>query len=63
VRWLLSEKAGADVGDAAALAALADRSVPPDSAARMMIAEASTGQLPALNASMLAALDDEPDDE
>jgi len=37
--------------------------VPPDSSARMMIAEASTGQLPALNASMLAALDDEPDDE
>jgi hypothetical protein len=63
VRWLLSEKAGADVGDAAALAALASRSVPPDSAAGMMIAEAATGQLPALTATMLADLDAEPDDE
>lgn len=65
VRWLLSEKAGADVGDAAALTALADRSVPPDSAAKMMIAEAPTGQLPALTAEVLAALsaETEPDDE
>jgi hypothetical protein len=63
VRWLLSGKAGADVGDAAALAALANRSVPPDSAAGMMVADASTGQLPALTVSMLAELDDEPDDE
>jgi hypothetical protein len=65
VRWLLSEKAGADVGDAAALAALANRSVPPDSAAGMMVADASTGQLPALTASMLADMDGEaePDDE
>jgi hypothetical protein len=64
VRWLLSEKAGADVGDAAALAALADRTVPPDSAAKMMIAEASTGQLPALTADLLAELsaETEPDD-
>jgi len=63
VRWLLSEQAGADVGDAVALAALATRAVPPDSAAKMMIAEASTGQLPVLTAGMLAALDgDEPDD-
>jgi Domain of unknown function (DUF4032)/Lipopolysaccharide kinase (Kdo/WaaP) family len=64
VRWLLSEKAGADVGDTAALAALADRTVPPDSAAKMMIAEASTGQLPALTADLLAELsaETEPDD-
>jgi hypothetical protein len=62
VRWLLSEKAGADIGDATALAALANRAVPPDSAAKMMIAEASTGQLPALTADVLADLDSEQDD-
>ena len=48
VRWLLSEQAGPDVGDEAALEALADRAVPPDSAAKMVVAEASTGQLRAL---------------
>src|SRR5439155_25594370 len=46
VRWLLSEQAGHDIGDAAALEALASRAVPPDSAARMAVAEAATGQLP-----------------
>ena len=50
VRWLLSEQAGHDVGDLAALDALSRRSVPPLSAAKMAIAEASTGQIPALDA-------------
>uniref|UniRef100_UPI000AEC4D69 DUF4032 domain-containing protein n=1 Tax=Aldersonia kunmingensis TaxID=408066 RepID=UPI000AEC4D69 len=43
VRWLLSEHAGADVGDETALAALArHRHVPTDSAAKMGVAEAPT---------------------
>ena len=41
VRWLLSEQAGADVGDDAAIAALPARSVPPSSAAGMAVAEAA----------------------
>jgi Domain of unknown function (DUF4032)/Lipopolysaccharide kinase (Kdo/WaaP) family len=56
VRWLLSEQAGRDVGDEAALDALAHRTVPPLSAARMAIAEASTGQLPALTPRMIENL-------
>jgi hypothetical protein len=50
VRWLLSEQAGRDVGDEAALEALARRTVPPQSAAKMLIAEAATGQFPAIPA-------------
>jgi tRNA A-37 threonylcarbamoyl transferase component Bud32 len=53
VRWLLSEQAGHDVGDAVALDALAHRSVPPDSAARMAVVEAATGQLAALTPDLL----------
>jgi hypothetical protein len=49
VRWLLSEQAGHDIGDETALAALASRSVPPLSAARMAVAEAATGTIPALH--------------
>lgn len=45
VRWILSERAGADVGDAVALAALGG-SAPTDSAAKMAVADARTGQLP-----------------
>jgi hypothetical protein len=56
VRWLLSEQAGHDVGDEAALEALAKRAVPPGSAARMAIAEAATGQLPALTPELLGEL-------
>jgi hypothetical protein len=56
VRWLLSEQAGRDVGDAVALESLARRTVPPQSAATMAIAEASTGQLPALTPHMLDEL-------
>ena len=46
VRWLLSEQAGQDVGDDAALEALARRALPARAAAQMAVAEASTGQLP-----------------
>lgn len=53
VRWLLSEQAGHDVGDEAALEALARRSVPPQAAATMAIAEAATGQLPVLTPQLL----------
>ncbi|CAA9302744.1 MAG: Chromosome segregation ATPases [uncultured Frankineae bacterium] len=42
VRWLLSEQAGYDVGDGAALDALAERRQPPDSAAMVVIAEEDT---------------------
>jgi tRNA A-37 threonylcarbamoyl transferase component Bud32 len=49
VRWLLSEEAGQDVGDDAALAALATRQPPSESAAQMMVAEAATGGFPALD--------------
>jgi Domain of unknown function (DUF4032)/Lipopolysaccharide kinase (Kdo/WaaP) family len=56
VRWLLSEQAGQDVGDAVALEALAHRSVPPDSAARMAVVEAATAQLPALTPELLAEM-------
>jgi hypothetical protein len=47
VRWLLSEQAGRDGGDATALDALARRSAPAESAATMAIAEAATAQLEA----------------
>ena len=66
VRWLLSEQAGHDVGDAAALEALAHRSVPPESAAKMAIAEAATSQLAVLSPQMLdtlAAAEDEAEEE
>ena len=48
VRWLLSEEAGQDVGDQAALAALASRQTPSESAAQMVVAETATGSFPAL---------------
>ncbi|HEY2204911.1 MAG TPA: DUF4032 domain-containing protein [Pseudonocardia sp.] len=56
VRWILSERAGADVGDAVALQALA-RGGPTDSAARMAVADAPTGQLPRLDPALLGELD------
>jgi hypothetical protein len=43
VRWLLSERAGHDVGDPAALEALASRRAPSESAAEMAVVEAPTG--------------------
>jgi hypothetical protein len=57
VRWLLSEQAGHDVGDEAALEALCRRALPRQSAAEMAVAEASTGQLPALTPQLLDDLD------
>jgi Domain of unknown function (DUF4032) len=42
IRWLLSEKAGRDVGTNAALAALSRDVIPTDSAAKMAIAEVPT---------------------
>jgi len=60
VRWLLSEKAGHDVGDAAAIEALASRRTPQESAASMAVAEASTSMFPALTDAVLAGLDGEP---
>jgi hypothetical protein len=50
VRWLLSEKAGHDVGTAKALAALARGGVPADSAAMMAIAEVPTEPFAVLSA-------------
>ncbi|MCO5556196.1 hypothetical protein L7F22_009740 [Adiantum nelumboides] len=49
VRWLLSERAGADVGNETALAALGGRA-PTDSAAKMAVADAPTGPLPRIPA-------------
>jgi Domain of unknown function (DUF4032)/Lipopolysaccharide kinase (Kdo/WaaP) family len=57
VRWILSERAGSDVGDAVALAALA-LGGPTDSAARMAVADAPTGQLPRLTAARLNEFDE-----
>jgi hypothetical protein len=56
VRWLLSEQAGRDVGDAVAIAALRERSVPAGSAARAAVAEATTGELTALTPQVLREL-------
>jgi tRNA A-37 threonylcarbamoyl transferase component Bud32 len=46
VRWLLSERAGNDVGDEPALNALRQRNVPSESAAEMGIADVPTQELP-----------------
>jgi len=46
VRWLLSEREGRDVGEEAALAALAARQAPSESAAQMVVAESSTASFP-----------------
>jgi len=48
VRWLLSERAGRDVGDDAAIAALRERRTPVDSAATMSVLEAPTGEMKTL---------------
>jgi Domain of unknown function (DUF4032)/Lipopolysaccharide kinase (Kdo/WaaP) family len=48
VRWLMSERAGEDVGDGPALAALREGTPPPESAAEMAIADVATRELPAL---------------
>jgi tRNA A-37 threonylcarbamoyl transferase component Bud32 len=46
VRWLLSERAGQDVGDQAALAALGAHQPPSESAAQLVVAETATGSFP-----------------
>jgi hypothetical protein len=46
VRWLLSEREGRDVGEEVALAALAERRAPSESAAQMVVAEAATAGFP-----------------
>ena len=48
VRWLLSERAGHDVGTNAALAALRRKVIPTDSAAKLAIAEVPTAPLPVI---------------
>ncbi|BBY17323.1 DUF4032 domain-containing protein [Mycolicibacterium litorale] len=48
VRWLLSERAGRDVGTERALVALARDVIPPDSAAKMAVAEVPTQPMPVL---------------
>jgi hypothetical protein len=48
VRWLLSERTGGDVGDAAAVASLAARQAPPESAAQMAVVEQVTGSFPSI---------------
>jgi tRNA A-37 threonylcarbamoyl transferase component Bud32 len=48
VRWLLSEREGRDVGEEAALAALAARQAPSESAAQMVVAETATASFPQL---------------
>ena len=53
VRWLLSEQAGRDVGDGAALEALARREQPTDSAAMVVVAEQDTVEMPAITPSLL----------
>lgn len=49
VRWLLSERAGRDVGTNKALAALAGNVIPVDSAAKMAIAEVPTAPFAVLS--------------
>jgi tRNA A-37 threonylcarbamoyl transferase component Bud32 len=53
VRWLLSERAGHDVGDDAALDALASRAAPSDAAATMAFVEMPTAEMPALTPELL----------
>jgi tRNA A-37 threonylcarbamoyl transferase component Bud32 len=50
VRWLLSERQGTDVGEETALAALAARQAPAESAAEMVVAEAATASFPQVDA-------------
>jgi hypothetical protein len=48
VRWLLSEEAGADVGDEAALEALVQRAAPKESAANIAFVDVATRELPVI---------------
>ncbi|WP_193046034.1 DUF4032 domain-containing protein [Mycolicibacterium baixiangningiae] len=49
VRWLLSERAGRDVGTERALVALARDVIPADSAAKMAVAEVPTQPMPVID--------------
>jgi hypothetical protein len=49
IRWLLSERAGHDVGTERALAALAHDVIPTDSAAKMAVAEIPTAPMPVID--------------
>lgn len=49
IRWLLSERAGHDVGTERALAALARDVIPTDSAAKMAVAEIPTAPMPVID--------------
>ena len=49
IRWLLSERAGHDVGTERALAALARDVIPTDSAAKMAVAETPTAPMPVID--------------
>jgi tRNA A-37 threonylcarbamoyl transferase component Bud32 len=53
-RWLLSERAGFDVGDDAAVEALAERSTPGDAAANLVFVELPTTEVPALTPEAMA---------
>jgi tRNA A-37 threonylcarbamoyl transferase component Bud32 len=48
VRWLLSEEAGTDVGDGAALEALVGQTVPRESAANIAFVDVATRELPVI---------------
>jgi hypothetical protein len=54
VRWLLSERAGHDVGDDAALEVLGSRAMPSESAATLAFVELPTEEMPALTPELLA---------
>lgn len=49
IRWLLSERAGRDVGTERALAALAGDVIPTDSAAKLAVAEIPTAPMPVVD--------------
>ena len=49
VRWLLSERSGHDIGDTAALEALAEHRPPAESAAEMAVVEATTSNFTAVD--------------
>jgi hypothetical protein len=60
VRWLLSEQAGRDIGNTAALEALANRSLPTDSAAMVVVAEEDTVTMQRPTREQLQALAEQP---
>ena len=57
VRWLMSEQAGHDVGDADALDVMARRHAPGGSAAEVSFVDLPTEELPALTPDLLDTLE------